>query len=426
MNLHVKSHLAGAKQRAIGYASRLGVSLLTQAISSGTNFAMGIFLVRVLTPEGFGWHGIGIGLALLYLGVGNAMFLTQMIVLAPEVNDENRCKYYQDMFCLTSAFTATCIALSIPVITGLYIFGQLQPLYVSSIVFASACFLLNGFFIRHAYAIAQEKIALRINVVTSVCLALGMMLAYRLHGAMSPEISLGIYGLAQFIGALYGFADSGMRSAEFSNCAIAPLFSQTFLHGRWALAGVAITWLQSQSYVYVTGLLLGVPAVALLNAGRIIVSPFNLLLPALSNLIIPRLAEARLRGASDLTQKTTYFGVSLIGLGIVYLTIVMFLGHRIVPLVVGPAYEPQELLWISLGWCCVLVLQLRTSAASLGLQASLQFKSLSLLNGLTAAVTVTAALPLTKTYGPFGSIIAVGIGEALLGTALWARLRRMI
>lgn len=405
-------------------ASRIGVALLTQAVSSGTNFAMSVFLVRALSPEGFGWQGIGMGLALLYLGIGNALFLTQMVVLTPNIETENRYLFYRDILSIASLFNIITLSVSILISTFLYYTDKLSIYYPLSVAFSAIGLLSNSFFIRYAYVIHNEIMALRINIITSACLTTIMLLIYINTETMSPEISLGAYGLSQLIGASWGLAESGLRKKNSQFFFNSLLFSQVFRHGKWALTGVLVTWLQSQSYVYVTGMFLGVSEVALLTAGRIIVSPFNLLLPALSNLILPRLAEARLQGTYRIAQMTTYYGAFLIGLGITYLLIIFFAGSQIVPFIVGPTYDPQQIKFVSLGWCCVLIFQLSTSAASLGLQASLQFKSLSVLNAMTATVTVVAALPLTLMYGAAGSIFAVGLGEALLGTALWIMLRR--
>lgn len=418
-NLSIRSAFIGLKLRAKRHSSSIGISFLAQAVSSTANFAVGIFLVRTLAPEAYGWYGIGMGLALLYLGFGNALILTQMIVLGSNVNVNEKPKYYQKSFLDTYVFIGFCTTISFILIIGLYLFSNINIFYINSIVFSSAGTLINGFFVKYAYATAQEKLALKINIFTAFFLVINLTIANQLHGSITAEISLIAFGFAQFVGAIYAFVKSGMRFEKISIHEIASLIAKIFQRGRWPLLGVVITWVQSQSYVYVTGLTLGVAAVALLNAGRIIVTPFNLLLPALGNLMLPRLAEARLRGMSEIVQLTIYFSMCLVSLGISYAALVMFLGRWILPPLVGPAYSPEQLISISVGWCCVLVLQLNTSAASLGLQAALQFKNLSILNGVAAAVTVAVALPLSDKYGPLGAIIAIGIGEGLLGVVLW-------
>lgn len=424
MNFDLKASLKRAKQRSNGHASRIGVSLLTQAISSATNFAMGLFLVRALSPDGYGLYGVGMGAALLYLGVGNALFLTQMIVNSPSINEKDRENYFKTMLSLTFYFNAFSLVSSIAI--SLLIFKEIDtsPYFLIATTFAAFSLLINAFFVRYLYVVKRENIALRMNLVTSACNCIGLFVASWMHDPITPEIGLIIYGFGQVMGAIHGYIASRLQIDRRSINVIANQFSQSFANGKWALWGVTITWVQSQSYIYITGLTLGSSSIALLNAGKIIVTPFNLLLPAISNLILPYLSEARVRGNSELSKKTTYFGAGLIVLGIIYVGLILLLGPWMIPLLVGPAYEPHDLIWISLGWCGVLVLQLSTSAASLGLQASLQFKSLSLVNSVTALVTVISSVPLINLLGPIGSIAAIGIGEGLLGIALWIKLWR--
>lgn len=76
--------LRGQKQNVKTVGRALSVSVLNQVVSSGTNFLFGLYLVRILAPAEFGLYGIGFAISLLYVGVGNALFLTQMVVHLPD------------------------------------------------------------------------------------------------------------------------------------------------------------------------------------------------------------------------------------------------------------------------------------------------------------------------------------------------------
>src|SRR3954463_1609374 len=57
---------------AVQYRKALSTSLLNQALSSATNFALSFALVRILSTTDYGSYTIGIAVCYLYAGIGNS------------------------------------------------------------------------------------------------------------------------------------------------------------------------------------------------------------------------------------------------------------------------------------------------------------------------------------------------------------------
>src|SRR5690242_17112757 len=87
--------LAPARLFAYLFAHRkaLSTSVLNQALSSATNFALAFVLVRALSTADYGSYSIGTAVCYLCAGVGNALFLVQMVVHTPDKAPEDRFPY---------------------------------------------------------------------------------------------------------------------------------------------------------------------------------------------------------------------------------------------------------------------------------------------------------------------------------------------
>jgi len=104
------------------------------------NFLFGLYLVRNLPPVEFGLYGIGFAITLFYAGIGNAMFLTQMVVHIPNKAAEDREPYaariclIMMLFCLVTAFLLVVLV---------YAGGTFQSGYTNIIIWPSQLSLLQ-------------------------------------------------------------------------------------------------------------------------------------------------------------------------------------------------------------------------------------------------------------------------------------------
>ena len=96
-------------QQAWKFRKALSVSVLNQAVSSGTNFVLGLYLVRVLTPANFGLYSIGFAIGIFFFGIGNSLFLTQMVVHTPGKSENDRMQYAANIFFLVFGFSVVIL-----------------------------------------------------------------------------------------------------------------------------------------------------------------------------------------------------------------------------------------------------------------------------------------------------------------------------
>lgn len=408
------------------FAIRVSTSLLNQIVLSGGNFILTIYALRILTPEDFGLFGIGVALSFLFMGLGNALVITQVIVNLPDKREDGADTYvaYGLMQLITLCILfAVCLALfTLSSVSMSSSEIKLNEIIVPVGAFAIANVLKN-FFVRLSFSYEREHRALILNVIW---LASGITLIY-FYSDGDPYP----------VGALFWILTAACSLSVVVGALVFDLpilrvtMNQVFLNfrehydgARWASSGVVITWLQNYSYVYLLAFLFGPAGVATANAARIFIAPFNAIIPALTEFMLPKLAVLRTQEQAQTQRSGGLFTGLLLILGVAYVLILMFASSSLVPWVVGDKYIFEDIILAITGWCLVLFFQIIRSGASLILQSLKSFKSLALHNLISALVAITAVFFLAAELGVIGAILGLGLGEFVLSCLLWREIIR--
>lgn len=409
----------------VAFSPRLATSVSNQVVSSGANFAFGQYLIRTLSPFDFGLYGISISMCLLYAGLGNALFLTQMVVRLPDKSERARPAYKASVLAQLGVFGG--LSLVIAAVSHLsFVAAGYRNHATTNLILATAVAavanLAKSYFVTLAYSDLEEYKALCVNVSWAAALAIALVVSTKLGGISTAGSAMWLFAIANIIAVPIGLAANRLPLRGVSRAAMWEDFAEAFAGGRWAVGGVGVTWIQSQSYMYVCALSVGPTGVALANAARLIIAPFTFLMPALTQLVLPRLAQMRAAKKSVYRGGLVY-STLLVGMGAAYLAASGVGAKRLIPLLIGQNYSYDQVLPIAATWGVILLLQLSKEGASLAMQASKRFRGLALANAATAAISVVATAVLAVRYGVSGAVIGVGVGEALLTLLLWERIK---
>jgi len=404
----------------------LSVSVLNQAVSSGTNFIFGVYLVRMLLPEDFGLYGIGFAISLFYSGFGNALFLTQMVVHTPDKAPEDRLPYAARMFLLVIFF---CIA-TLFLFVLLWMMGSFAWESVAqytelayAIIGASITYLLKDFFVRHSYNMRRELWALVIHCAIACTMVILLCLQYLLVIPLNVEMALWIYTVAQTSGVVLGYWLARLPVAGCQWSMLQRDFLEALHGGKWASITNLVYFARTQAHTIVVTTLLGPIGVAKLNAARLLVTPAVMLTPALSQIAIPRLATARGQGMYQLVKLGKWITFALLGVALLYSVILLTGYDFIVDKILGENY--QNLFLITVLWCLyTCFLALRNGTEMIG-QVLKKFKRLSIANMYSAVMSLIATYWLTVGYGLPGTLIGLIAGEISLILLAYGVLRSL-
>lgn len=402
----------------------LSISGVTQALSSGTNFALTFYLVRVMDAESFGFYGIGFATSLLLSGILSGLIATQMVVLAPEKPLIDRVPYVARMLTVLLALSGLVVGAAL-VVTAAVKTTFLYADLLTGIAVAGAAYALKDFLVRYAYTVRKETWALYINGATALGLILLLVPSALGFTLLSPTTALFISASANVIGSLIGIALAGLPLTIMSVIRAFAELRSACSGGVWAAAGVIVAWAQTQSYVYVTAFALGPVGVAAVNAARLFVTPAFAVVPALTQIIMPRFVSLRLQDETRLLRLvgslTIWFVVAAGAYSAVLLVIIE---NEIVTAILGSQYSGLELIVIS--WCVVLLCHYSRVCSSTAFQAMRLFRYLTVRNILSACVAVLSSILLISSFGVMGAVVSVALGEILLSLFLFRKMRKLL
>ncbi len=399
------------------------LSLLNQVVNSGGNFLVGVYLARSLPLNDYGLYGISYGICMLYIGVGNAVLLTQMVVNMPDKPEADKEGYASRMLLGVLMLDAGALLL---VMLGVWAAVSIQPDWqqysgiTATIALTAVAFLLKEFMISYAYIRRKEALALLISTLSVAILGGGLAIEYLAKVGLSAQNVLLLYAAGAATGAAVGYWSSALRMAGNLR-KLMPDFIEAWRHGRWALGGVTVTWIQAQTYTYVLAFFLGPAGVGQANAARIFISPFNFLLPAINQIAIPRLADLRESNRARMLRVSVMVTAGLFFLALLYSLVLLGSLDYVFGMVLGRR-DPgiQSLVRI---WCVVLVLQMLRTGGSLLLQVMRRFRILALINIPSAIAAVAAAIVLIQELGASGAIWGTVAGEFVLTILIWREIR---
>ena len=397
----------------------LMLSLLNQMLTSGGNFLIGIYLARTLPLEGFGLYGIGYGICTLYVGMGNAVIVTQMVVNMPDREHEEKQRYAAKMLYAVLLLGGAMLVLTA---AASFLATMISPEFanllttVAAVAITAALFLCHDFFVSYAYLIRKESLALVVNGVMMAVLFAGLALGKVVGITLTAQKALLLYAFGVFAGSAIAYLASPLR-LRGSTRNLKSDFLEAWRQGRWALGGVGITWVQSQTYTYVLAFFLGPAGVGQANAARIFISPFSFLLPAINKVAIPRLADLRRSNPKKMLMVSWLLTAGMTLLALLYSLILLVSLHYVAPKLLG-RHDPviESLVWV---WCLVLVFQMLRSGGGVLLQIQRKFRILTLVNIPSAVITIAAAVALIAWLGAAGAIWGMVAGELVLLLLIW-------
>ncbi len=401
----------------------LAVSIINQAVSSGTNFCIGLYLVRTLAPVEFGEYGVCFAISLFCCGFCNALFLSQMVVIIPDKKIDDRPKYAASILTSIMIFCLILVVFSLIILViGKSWLGKYSAL-VLPIAFSSVAFVLKDFFVRYSYTARNEVYALQVNTTVLIFILSLFGLQYLLEDQLTVVRALWYYATSNFSGAVAGYILLKLPMTTVRKSRLTEDVRDAWRGGRWAAGTSSVVWMQSQAYTYVTALFLGPVGVGFANAARMLITPFWILLPAIDQVAIPRLAELRLAGKPRVTRTELFITLTSLLMAATYVAVIIFAADFFIPLFVGNNF--QNLYPLIFAWSTVMFFCLISAGAVRVLQVMKDFRSLLIASTISAVTSIAFAIYFIELYGVPGAVFGTGVGELIFGLILWYVILRM-
>lgn len=402
----------------------LSLSVINQILTSGTNFVLGIYLLRTLSPEQFGLYGIGFASILFFFGIGHFAFLTPMVVHFHEKTPETRLYYTASLFAILlilswAALVTTAIGSWLLSVVHPFILQYIN--YAAAIAFSSVAYIIKEFYIRYIYNIGRETLAIRVHGVIALITFMLLLTKEIVGGNFAADQALWIYGAAQIAGVIVAYKIAPLNISCVTRIGLVEEFQKMWAECKWGSIVGVIFFIRAQSHMIIVTALIGPIGVAKLNASRMLITPMAMLTPALSQIALPRLSAVRVHG-DDRVRKAGYLiATCLLILTIAYSVLLLTTYDLISSYLLGVMYG--DIFTITMFWCFYLCVASFRNGIEMSAQALCKLKNLSKNNAVSAVVGLTSTYWLTSYYGLFGSLIGLSIAEIMMIVLLYYSLQ---
>lgn len=420
------NRLVKAIDRLIGSGrfKRLGkaasVSVLNQVVSSGVNFVLGLYLVRVLSHTDFGLYSIGFAISLFYAGIGNALFLTQMVVNFPDKPATRQSAYVASVGAADGAFCALTFLSALILLPVIAIVFPAINQYVGlgiAVAAASGAYHIKDLFTRYSYTARREIWALKINMIIALVLLVQLGVLHASGVSFTAAGVLWLYAISQLAGAVAGQLYAKLPFSEVRFDQIRADVKEAWEGARWAVPTNVLYTLRGQAHTIVTAALAGPMGVAFLNATRLLVTPAIFVMPALTQVVLPRLATARSQNKARVLSLGAQFTAAVLLVSVLYSVVLLVFLEPITQLVLGEKYEAD--VPMTLAWCVFVIVHVLCINGIMVAQVLKQFQSIFVLNVATVVIMVAAIYVLNRICGVPGVIYGMATGDIFLAVIAW-------
>jgi len=275
-----------------------GIIFLDQALVSGSNFLVGILLVRWLGLESYGFFVLLWMSVLFALGSNQAFITKPLLSIAPKLIGEKRKEYLGNLHAVQVFVSVLLFLLGLTI----YVFSDLffeEAVFVflpvlSLIVFGQT---MHDFY-RKIYLVKNNiRKVLLIDVIFYGGQIIGVILLILIH-----ELSLASFlNLTLLVNAISVLV--GMFKLEFSTSSIKNILVRHFHFSKWLLGTSVLQWLSGNYFIIVGASILGTSAVGAIRMVQNVMGLCHILFLAMEN-IIPIEAAQRFQaeGENGLTQ----------------------------------------------------------------------------------------------------------------------------
>ena len=397
-------------------------SMFTQGMLSISNLIIGILIAREVTKDEYALYVLAFNIIQGTISYQNALINSPLTILSPAKEPSIRSRFIsglafgQWLYCLPIlAIVLICGAVFCLFTKDLLRFIQLLVLSFAVIASFFREFMRN---VNYSSLHVRRVIIMDISFILVVLPLIGL-LAYL--DKLSSITAVAILSGGSIFSAIVGFLNNRIEH-KINFQIILDSLRESWQYGRWALVGVTATILQSQGYLYVVSLTLGLHELADMAAARLFLMPIGLFITSSMKIILAKGAnDLHNEGVRKLNRFTWIITVFLFVVWFCYV-VFLWLSHTAL---VQLAYKGKyyDLGWYIFGWAVLFLMQLLRTPISNSLQVHKEFKLLAKYGLISSILTFSTCIVLTQKYGAYGALSSLILGELVLFLfCLWKKI----
>lgn len=392
------------------FARLLSSAIISQALLSAANFAIGLILIRSTTDIQYGYYILASNAILLLASVQSAFFNPPLAIRLTRLDRLGRGELVGSLYREQCRLVPAVGGISLVITLGLWyiqVLNSVTGLLMLATIAAALAVLYREYFRMVLFAHRRPHDVLRTDIIYVALIAAGIFIttltsAPAITAVCTLTVAAALSGIL-LSQALQRYEPWDMQGTPGILRDIAPL-------AMWSTAGAAIHWTFSQGYIYLVAATLDVTAVAAIAATRLLMMPVNLLSSGIGSLMLP-VASGWLHrhGAPLLLRRLCLFALGMAAATLCYFAILWLLRDWIFAVVLKKQFIQRDemlMLWSAIFLVIVVRDQLLYLLAVQG-----RFRALTLLTFISAVVSLTIGYWGMLRFGMVGALIGMLLGE---------------
>lgn len=402
------------------WAGKGALTLVDQALVSGSNAFASILVARILTVSEYGAYAIAISVFLFLSSVHNALLLEPFGVFGSSSYRSNLRTYFLAGLSINCGL---CIGISgfLALVIVPYRLVTGNALVSSTLCGMCATYMIPTltFWLCRRLAYLQFRPDIAISGSSAYALTILPALYWSRHAHwLSPVSAFVIQGAGALVASIVLVlgAMPGKSGAPLA-LPLHAVLSEHWRYGKWVLATSVGYWLTTAAYYLFVGVFLPLERVAELRALQNLSMPINQFLTAQTNLFLP-VASARFaeHGSAVLRRTTRSFTILFSLVGTLYLSLLTLFGPGLMRILYPASYmhiaallplSAVPALFIAMAQGTVIALWARRLSREV-------FWGYT----ISGATSLLGGLLLTRYYGLIGSLVGLTIASVVFLTVV--------
>lgn len=302
--------------------------LIDQGIYSGTNFLLTFFIAQKLNLTDFGIFSSIILFTYLVLSVVHAIFI-QPLQVNPQKNILQNS--YQIILTIGIFIFLAIFSIILIIIYNSFIF--FENLNITALILFIGAYILQDSL--RKILITYHQLAY--TIVSDTLFTLSLLILFYIQPQLNLNSSIWIIAISNCLAcipALFYFTKNYQLSKEWKKI--------TFFHfteGKWLIGVSFLQWGSSNLFVLISGVYLGIEALAALRLGQSLFGIINVILQSVENYFIPKIASLYAQNkeiARRYLYKISSYGILIL---ILCLLPVCFYASSIIQFIGGESYK---------------------------------------------------------------------------------------
>lgn len=399
--------------------SKISFSLLNQILISLLNLGVNLLLVKNISPVDFGVYGALFSVAMLFLGFGTALFVNTYIT--SDSTKENSCRD-------PTKNTLGIVFLYIPLIflalmSDAVNFGLINyySIPISVGIFFCVAYSIKDYASKINFFHGNHAKSIKINA-TILVTTLGLMFGFKdnLNYLLVCVISSTSILITLVLLEKKSIAEHFKKIRNVREIYV--YVKEKISYTRWASFGVLVIWIQSQCYVYLQSILGNFDKVAEANAARLYVAPVIMMMPAISQVSIPKISKNIIHDPASAAKTIKKF-IALEVLSLTIYAVMLYIFWDKAYSYIKDSYGENIKKIVVIWFVYVLILMVRDGLSSF-LIAKNEYKYITSVNIFSSAVCVGAFFLLSNMSE--AGVLSLLVGEFILATTMLLKVQKIV